>query len=56
MSTQFTKYERARIVGARALQLSSGAPPLLEVPNFASPMQIAMLELDKGVVPLVVIR
>ncbi|MFH0927588.1 MAG: DNA-directed RNA polymerase subunit K [Candidatus Micrarchaeota archaeon] len=51
-----TKYEQARIIGARALQLSFGAPPLLSVEEQMSPMQIAALELAQGVIPLVVIR
>lgn len=51
-----TKYETARIIGARSLQLSSGAPPLLEVNMQESPMQIAAHELANGVIPLVVIR
>ena len=50
-----TKYELARIIGARALQLSMGAPPLIKVTssklNF---IQIAEKELEKKVLPLVV--
>jgi len=55
-SAVLTKYERARIIGARSLQLSSGAPPLLAVSEQMSPMQISLLELERGVIPLVVIR
>ncbi len=51
-----TKYERSRIIGARALQLSSGAPPLLAVNETLSAMQIAIMELENGIIPLVVIR
>ena len=51
-----TKYEKARIIGARSLQLSSGAPPLLSVDEESSPMHIAEMELEQGVIPLVVIR
>lgn len=51
-----TKYEKARIIGARSLQLSSGAPPLLSVEERMTPMQIASFELERGVIPLVVIR
>jgi len=52
-----TKYEVARIVGARALQLSMGAPPLIKVNNEKMTfIQIAEEELDKGLVPLVVVR
>ena len=51
-----TKYEKARIIGARSLQLSCGAPPLLAVDPKLTPMDIASNELDEGVIPLVVIR
>ena len=57
-----TKYERARLIGARALQISSGAPFLvklsdadLESINF-NPIEIAKLEMAQGVLPLVVKR
>ncbi|PIN96447.1 DNA-directed RNA polymerase subunit K [Candidatus Micrarchaeota archaeon CG_4_10_14_0_2_um_filter_60_11] len=52
-----TIYETARVVGARALQLSMGAPPLLEVGGeFLSPVILAKREFDKGVVPLKIVR
>ncbi len=52
-----TKYERARLVGARALQLSMDAPPLVEVPKgIIDPVKLANLEFEKGVVPLQVFR
>jgi len=51
-----TKYEKARIIGARSLQLSFGAPPLLAVSSELSTMNIAIAELDQGVIPLVVMR
>ncbi|MFA5105878.1 MAG: DNA-directed RNA polymerase subunit K [Candidatus Micrarchaeia archaeon] len=50
------KYEIARIIGARVLQLVAGAPPLIEVPQNPTAMKIAELELKTGVMPLVVIR
>lgn len=51
-----SKYERARIIGARSLQLSFGAPPLIEVSGESAPMQVALAELASGVIPLVVMR
>ncbi|MDD5171736.1 MAG: DNA-directed RNA polymerase subunit K [Candidatus ainarchaeum sp.] len=52
-----TKYEVARLIGARALQLSMGAPPLIKVAMGGSSfIQIAEQELDKGVIPLSVVR
>lgn len=54
---ELTKYEVARLIGARALQLSMGAPPLIKVTSErTSFIQIAEEELDKGVIPLVVVR
>lgn len=53
--TRFTKYERARIIGARALQISLGAPVLIDVDK-AEPIDIAMVELEKGVIPITVKR
>jgi len=45
-----TRFEKARILGARATQLAMGAPPLIEVPpNVKDPLEIAKLELEKGV-------
>lgn len=55
-SPTLSKYERARIIGARSLQLAFGAPPLTEVGGSSSPMQIALKELETGIIPLVVMR
>jgi len=51
-----TKYEIARLIGARALQLSSGAPPIIKVTGPSTFIQIAEIELEKKVIPLVVLR
>lgn len=54
---QYTRFEKARIVGARALQLSMGAPPLIETPEeVKDPVQIAMLEFEADAIPLTVVR
>jgi len=52
----FSKYERARLIGARALQLAFGAPPLMEVDGSMNPMSIAIREMESGIIPLVVMR
>ncbi|MEM4134246.1 MAG: DNA-directed RNA polymerase subunit K [Candidatus Micrarchaeia archaeon] len=55
--SEFTKFEIARLIGARALQLSMGAPPMIELPNnIFEPSAIAKLEFEKGVIPLTVYR
>jgi DNA-directed RNA polymerase subunit K len=51
-SEELTRFEKARIVGARALQLSMGAKPLIEIEGSLDPIDIASLELKKGVIPL----
>jgi len=53
---QLNKFELARILGARALQLSYGAPPLLEVKPGQSSIDVAKAELESGIIPLVVMR
>ncbi len=54
---ELTKYEIARLIGARALQLSMGAPPLVKAASETSSfIQIAEVELEKGVIPLSVLR
>ncbi|QLJ53149.1 MAG: DNA-directed RNA polymerase subunit K [Candidatus Fermentimicrarchaeum limneticum] len=54
---ELTRFEKARIIGARALQLASGAPPLMELPgDIVNPLKIAYAEFEKDAIPLVVIR
>ena len=53
---KLTKYERARIIGGRALQLSLGAFPLVEVKPGESPIDIATKELERGVLPVIIRR
>lgn len=52
---KYTRYERARIIGARALQISMGAPVLIDVDK-KEPIEIAYMELEKGVIPITVKR
>lgn len=75
-----TKYERARILGARALQIASvnpachscfvvahlsvffsvifsmGAPIMVELEGQTDPLEIAMMELKKKKIPLIIRR
>lgn len=54
---RYTRFEKAAIVGARALQISMGAPVLVKVPkNVTDPLQIAMLEFKKNEMPITVQR
>jgi DNA-directed RNA polymerase subunit K len=49
---KYTRFERARIVGARALQISMGAKPMVDVTPDLDPIDIAVMELKKKVLPL----
>jgi len=57
-----TRYEIARIVGARALQIAMGAPILIDISEEKlkeiryDPIDIAIMELKEGKIPLVVLR
>jgi DNA-directed RNA polymerase I, II, and III subunit RPABC2 len=54
---KLTRFERARIAGARALQVSLGAPILVELPQRVSdPIDIALAELNAGVLPMTIRR
>jgi DNA-directed RNA polymerase subunit K len=54
---EYTRFERARILGARALQVSLGAPILIDVrPDLVDPVDIAELEFAAGRIPITVRR
>lgn len=54
---KLTRYEKARIIGARALQISMGGPPLIRVvKDLIDPIHIAIEELEGGVIPMTVKR
>ena len=51
-----TRFERARVISARALQLALGAPPLKKATSTSTPYSLAKQELADGILPLCVIR
>ncbi len=59
---KYTKYERARMIGSRALQLSMGAPFLVKLSQAQlekirfDPIEIALVEFEEGVLPITVKR
>jgi len=54
---KLTRFENARIIGARALQLSMGAPVLIKLSeDIKDPIVIAVRELAAEVLPLTVRR
>jgi DNA-directed RNA polymerase subunit K/omega len=57
LATLYTKYELARIIGARALQLSMGAPLLIKRPKeLYDTAEIAKTEFETGVLPISIRR
>ena len=55
MSQSYNRYEKARIIGARALQVAYGAPVLVDTEQ-SQPILIAAEEYDTGVLPFTVRR
>ena len=59
---EYTKYEQARIIGARALQISMGAPFMVKLNDedlkrmAYNPVEIAKLEFSQGLIPISVKR
>ena len=59
---EYTKYEKARIIGARALQISMGAPFLIKLEQedlekiAYNPIEIAKMEFAAEAIPMMVIR
>lgn len=59
---KYTKYEKSRIIGSRALQISMGAPFLVKIDKKKleeikfNPIEIAKLEYEKGIIPITVKR
>lgn len=54
---RYTRFEKARIIGARALQISMGAPILIDVPaGVVDPIELATHEFNTGAIPLTVKR
>lgn len=58
----YTKFEEARIIGARALQIAMGAPILVQLQKAElermryNPIEIAKMEFDKDVLPITIKR
>ncbi len=54
---KYTRFEKARLIGARALQIRMGAPVLVKVPSgIGRPLDIAKLEFERDVLPITVKR
>ncbi|HUI86767.1 MAG TPA: DNA-directed RNA polymerase subunit K [Nitrososphaerales archaeon] len=54
---KLTRFERARIIGARSLQIAMGAPPFVPLEGgYRGPIEIAMAELEEDALPLSIRR
>ena len=59
---KYTRYERARLIGSRALQIAMGAPMLIELKKEDleriryNPVEIAKMEYKEGLLPIEVKR
>lgn len=51
-----TKYERARVLGTRALQIAMCAPVMVELEGLTDPLRIAMKELKARKIPIIIRR
>ncbi len=55
ISMTLTKFEKARIIGARSLQISMGAPVIIDVPKeIIDPVDIAIIEYENNVIPITI--
>lgn len=52
--TDYTRYERARILGARSLQIAMGAPAFVDIEGNEEPIDIAEREMEQGKLPITV--
>lgn len=50
------RYERARVLGTRALQIAMCAPVMVELEGETDPLQIAMKELKQRKIPIIIRR
>ena len=50
------KYEKARLIGQRATQLSKGSAPMVDVKGMTDALKIAEKEYNLGKIPLNIIR
>ncbi|MFA6888413.1 MAG: DNA-directed RNA polymerase subunit K [Candidatus Woesearchaeota archaeon] len=59
---KYTRFEKARLIGARALQIAQGAPFMIELKEKDleairfNPIEIAKMEYEKGLIPIEIKR
>ena len=55
-SKYLSKYEKCRILGTRALQISLGSPPTIDIGDITDSYEIALMELQQKKIPIIVRR
>ena len=53
---ELSRFEKARVLGARSLQLSMGAPALVSTKGMSDPLEIAREEFEKNKIPITIIK
>jgi len=53
--SDYTRFERARVIGARALQISKGAPPLIDTEETEA-IKISKQEFKEDMIPIAIRR
>jgi DNA-directed RNA polymerase subunit K len=53
---EYTRFEKARILGARSLQLAMGAPALVSTKGMVRCLDVALKEYQEGVIPITIIK
>jgi DNA-directed RNA polymerases I, II, and III subunit RPABC2 len=56
MENYITKFEKTKIIGQRATQISMGAPPLVDITDIYDPVEIAEKEFKEGRIPFIINR
>lgn len=53
---KLSKYEKARLIGMRAVQIANGAELTIPPDGITDPIELAEMELKRGTIPLIVVR
>ena len=53
---QLTKFEKIRVLGARATQISTGAPSTVDITGLKTAMEIARIEFKERKLPMIILR
>ena len=56
LSNIITKYEKARIIGTRAIQISMNAPPTIDIKGETNSLKIAEMEYEQKKIPFSIVR